>query len=63
MSKIRIRLTAKSMDEAMRIRNHFLKSHPQMILKKPFKYLGTKKPTFLIFGDYEFNKIKRRKTE
>lgn len=69
MSKIRVRLTAKSMEEAERIRNHFLKSHPQIILAKPKKYVHKSKhgfgtsEYFVIFGDYEFNKIRRRKND
>jgi len=63
VSKIRIRFTANSMDDAIRIRNHMLKKHPQMILKKPFTYTGSKQTTFLIFGDYEFNKVRRRSTK
>ncbi len=63
--KVRIRLQGdeRSID---RLRTHLLKKHPQMILSKPRKgtnpkYAGRQK--WACYGDYEFNKIRRRRSQ
>ena len=63
--KVRIRLQGdkRSID---RLRLHLLKKHPQMIMSKPRegtnpKYAGRQK--WACYGDYEFGKIRRRRTE
>ena len=64
--KVKVRLMGTE-KEVSRLRNHLLKKHPQMILGKPQKgnnprydEIGQK---FFVYGDYEFNKIRRRRIE
>jgi len=63
--KVRIRLQGTKA-EVTRLRNHMLKKHPQMILSKPRegtnpKYAGRQK--WSCYGDYEFGKIRRRRSQ
>lgn len=63
--KVRVRLQGTKA-EVTRLRNHMLKSHPQMILSKPRegtnpKYAGRQK--WSCYGDYEFGKIRRRRSQ
>lgn len=65
MTKVRIRLMAQSEKACERLRKHMLKKHPQMILGKPQeganpKYKSSQK--WFCYGDYEFGKIRRRRT-
>jgi len=62
--KVRIRLQG-SEKEVERLRKHLLKNHPQMILSKPRegtnpRYAGRQK--WACYGDYEFGKIRRRRS-
>jgi len=64
--KVKVRLQAKTEAECERLRKHFLKSHPQLILSKPRKgtnpkYEGRQK--WSCYGDYEFGKIRRRRND
>jgi hypothetical protein len=63
--KVRIRLQGTKA-EVTRLRKHLLKSHPQMILSNPRegtnpKYAGRQK--WSCYGDYEFGKIRRRRSQ
>lgn len=62
--KVRIRLQGNKKD-VERLRKHFLKAHPQMILAQPRegtnpKYAGRQK--WSSYGDYWFGKIRRRRS-
>jgi hypothetical protein len=65
MSKVKIRLMAGSENEIQKLRRHFLKKHPQLILSHPHEGPRTtkKKPNWFCYGDYEFGKIRRRRGE
>jgi len=62
MSKVRVRLVAVSKADVEKLRRHFLKSHPQMIMSKPRKG-NSKYSNWLSYGDYEFGKIRRRRNQ
>jgi hypothetical protein len=64
MGKVRIRLQGAEKDVA-KLRKHLLKHHPQMILKEPYNFfrVSTRTTTTFVFGDYEFNKIRRRRNQ
>jgi hypothetical protein len=60
--KIRISGTKK---EVMRLRKHLLKNHPQMIMSNPREGTNPKykdNQQWFCYGDYEFNKVRRRRT-
>ena len=66
--KVKVRLMGTE-KEVSRLRLHLLKKHPQMILGKPVegntpldKAWAVKRKWF-VYGDYEFNKIRRRRGE
>jgi hypothetical protein len=66
MSKVKVRLMAGSENEIQKLRRHFLKKHPQLILSNPRKgsnpkYSSSQK--WFCYGDYEFGKIRRRRGE
>ena len=63
--KVKVRLMGTE-KEVTRLRNHLLKKHPQMILAKPqrgnnprYDEIGQK---WFVYGDYEFGKIRRRRS-
>ena len=63
--KVRIRLQG-TQKEVEKLRKHLLKNHPQMILSRSRegtnpKYAGRQQ--WSCYGDYEFNKIRRRRTQ
>ena len=60
--KVKVRLQGNK-EDVERLRKHMLKHHPQLIMSKPRegtnpKYDGRQK--WSSYGDYEFNKIRRR---
>ena len=66
MSKVKIRLMSHSKTDVEKLRRHFLKKHPQAILGHPRqgstpKDEGAQK--WVVYGDYEFGKIRRRRGE
>ncbi len=65
MTKVKVRIQAKTEQECERLRKHFLKKHPQLIMSKPRKgtnpkYEGRQK--WSSYGDYEFGKIRQRRS-
>jgi hypothetical protein len=66
MSKVKIRLMSTSKNEVEKLRKHFLKKHPQLILSHPRKGSNPKYEAvqkWFSYGDYEFGKIRRRRGE
>lgn len=65
MSKVKIRLMSTSKSDVEKLRSHFLKSHPQAILGHPRSGLGNQwnSGKWFVYGDYEFNKVRRRHGE
>ena len=66
MSKVKIRLMSTSKADVEKLRKHFLKKNPQLILSNPRKgsnpkYEGNQK--WFVYGDYEFGKVRRRRGE
>lgn len=61
MSKVKVRLVAPSKSDLERVRRHFLKQHPQMIMSKPRKGNNPKYSNWLCYGDYEIGKVRRRR--
>lgn len=64
--KVRIRIQSRNVKDLERMRKHLLKSHPQMILSKPRegtnpRYEG--RQAWSCYGDYQFGKIRRRRTQ
>lgn len=64
--KVKVRLMGTE-KEVLKLRKHLLKKHPQMILKKPqmgnnpkYDKVGQK---WFVYGDYEFGKIRRRRSQ
>jgi hypothetical protein len=65
MAKVRIRLQGAEKDVA-KLRKHLLKHHKQLILGHPRegtnpRYAG--RQSWSSYGDYEFNKIRRRRNQ
>jgi hypothetical protein len=63
--KVKVRLSGTKA-EVTRLRKHLLKKHPQMILSNPRegsnpKYAGNQQ--WFVYGDYEFGKVRRRRSE
>ena len=61
--KVRIRLQGGE-KEVEKLRKHFLKKHPQMIMSRPRKGTNPKyarRQQWACYGDYEFGKIRRRR--
>jgi hypothetical protein len=63
LSKVRIRLVAPKKGDVEKLRKHMLKKHPQMILSNPKQGNNPKYDNWLCYGDYEFGKIRRRRSE
>jgi hypothetical protein len=64
--KVRVRLCGESQGECEKLRKHFLKKHPQLIMAKPRKGSNPKysgKQKWFSYGDYEFGKVRRRRNE
>lgn len=66
MNKVKIRLMSTSKSDVEKLRRHFLKKHPQVILGHPRKgsnpkYAGKQK--WFVYGDYWFGKVRRRRGE
>jgi len=62
--KVKVRIQADSKKECEKLRQHLLKSHPQLILGSPRKgtnpkYEGMQK--WASYGDYWFGKIRKRR--
>jgi hypothetical protein len=62
MSKVKVRLVAASRSDVEKLRRHFLKKHPQMIMSKPKQGNNPKYSNWLSYGDYEFGKIRQRRS-
>tara|TARA_Y100000004_G_C8746613_1_gene340576 strand:+ start:378 stop:581 length:204 start_codon:yes stop_codon:yes gene_type:complete len=67
MSKVKIRLMSHSKSDVEKLRRHFLKKHPQLILGHPrqgqnpkYDEAGQK---WFVYGDYEFGKVRRRRNQ
>ena len=61
--KVKVRLQGTKA-EVEKLRKHFLKSHPQMIMSKPRegtnpRYEGNQK--WACYGDYQFGVIRKRR--
>lgn len=61
--KVKVRLQGTKA-EVEKLRKHFLKKHPQMIISKPRegtnpKYAGNQK--WACYGDYQFGAIRKRR--
>tara|TARA_Y100000004_G_C8897048_1_gene404637 strand:+ start:647 stop:835 length:189 start_codon:yes stop_codon:yes gene_type:complete len=61
--KVKVRLVAPSKNDVEKLRRHFLKKHPQLIMSKPKQGSNPKYDNWLSYGDYEFGKIRRRRGE
>ena len=64
LSKVKIRLMAGSKNAVEKLRRHFLKKHPQLILSNPIQGSNQKyaeKQKWFSYGDYELGKIRRRR--
>lgn len=66
MSKpVKVRLQADTFQECERLRQHFLKAHPELILSKPRpgsnpRYEGRQK--WACYGDFKHGVIRRRRS-
>ena len=65
MTKVKVRLQANTKEDCEKLRKHFLKKHPQMIMSKPRegtnpKYEGRQK--WSCYGDYQFGVIRQRRS-
>ena len=65
MTKVKVRLQANTKEDCDKLRKHFLKKHPQMIMSKPRegtnpKYEGRQK--WSCYGDYQFGVIRQRRS-
>ena len=63
MVKVKVRLVAARKEDVEKLRRHFLKKHPQMIMSKPKQGNNPKYTNWLSYGDYEFGKIRQRRNQ
>ena len=62
--KVKVRIQANTKAECEKLRRHFLKLHPQLIMSKPRegtnpRYEGRQK--WSAYGDYQFGKKRQRR--
>ena len=66
MTKVKVRLQANTKEDCEKLRKHFLKKHPQMIMSKPREGTNPKyepNQKYASYGDFQFHTVRRRRKQ